>query len=1013
MISIPRSEDDYRTELIKEINARLPRPYKAHNSKTITLDKNDLRVAVLKALKREFDIVILDEAFVSDREINPDRIEFAVETKPLGSTFTGISQAEDAFTAFPNLIITYATNFGNKLYKREKNNPEIRLKTQAKTLARKYVQIAEYIASDVKKIKDVEPTHKEVSEKGIIATLTDCMDRIQSQMTELPIENKSDLATRTLVMWKKYNEDDVDVSTLEFNVKRAASYIIVDQLMFYNLLQKKTTKYRLPPLEPINGNEDNPKMFSTKYIERAISDTGDYLPIFGIDMFELLPKSKNVIKAINDVIVKISDLEIETQSSDFIGKIFHSMIPSEIRKSLAAYYTGSAPAKLLALLTIKKETDIVCDLACGSGTLLIESYHVLYDLYKIKNPDWRDEKIHKQIIESQIYGNDITLFASHLAAMNLASQYLNGEITKINITSTDGLQITPRHSYSTIMDFVKSTEVQTVSMDGTIRSIAYPFVNCVIMNPPFSRQKGMHPELLENIRKTVLQWFPEKKDQKKYIDKNMGLHGYFLIHADHMLKKGGRIAMVLPTSTFTTDYTKKLLEFLHDRTYSIDYVIEILSKRSAFSEDATFKEYLVVFKKGYLKNESNTKVISIFNEFTLDDIDEIINVIMEKKEKSDLVTVKSVKSNELYGSSNWTVFFVKRERFEFIDSNKLESYQNNISSLKISGGYNGAYSDFLMLPNKEWIITRMNEATFRLDHITIPEGDAQRSCQIPSKYLVSAIRKSSDANAFKTKPNCYVLNLPYQLPKDLLDFQRKYIYWSENQLDAIWEDARKKGHKRVPIVKRLTKKKNNKGEILIDKTPWFSHAHKSGCDKKKGKLVYCKKGRPKNRRSFSHFSENAITINHGFGYIIKSKSPKFYASWMNSALFLYCKFQNHRIISLGYFEMMVSDFNTLKFPKYGAFTEDERKLLIKVWQSLADLPDDQVPFLPQQLGADLVIKTKKKKNPPSDQIIPHDRLPERVELDKAWLHALGVSDDKIDKKINGIYDWLKDYMETR
>ncbi|KKL83669.1 hypothetical protein LCGC14_1972400, partial [marine sediment metagenome] len=149
VISIPRSEDDYRTELIKEINARIPHPYKAYNSKTVTFEKDDPRVAVLKALKREFDVVILDEAFVSEREINPDRIEFVIETKPLDSTFTGISQAEDAYTAFPNLLITYATNFGNKLYKREKDSPEIHLKTQSKNLARKYVQIAEYIASDI------------------------------------------------------------------------------------------------------------------------------------------------------------------------------------------------------------------------------------------------------------------------------------------------------------------------------------------------------------------------------------------------------------------------------------------------------------------------------------------------------------------------------------------------------------------------------------------------------------------------------------------------------------------------------------------------------------------------------------------------------------------------------------------------------------------------------------------------------------------------------------------------
>ncbi len=1011
MIYIPRSEVDYRTELIKEINARLPRPYKAHNSKTVSFDKEDPRIKDLKAFKREFDVVIIDEGFVSDSEINPDRIEFAIETKPLGSKFSGISQAEDAFTAFPNLKITYATKFGTELYKRERDNPEIRLKTQSRTLGGKYIQMAEYIALDVKNFKEAKKFREEFSEEKIIATLTDCMVRIQSQMTELPQENESDLATRTLVMWKKY-DDDMDASKLEYNVKRAASYIIVDQLLFYNLLQKKTKKYHLPPLEPINGNEDNPKMFSTKYIERAISDTGDYLPIFGIDMFGLLPKSKNVIKAINDVILKIQGLKIEKKKSDFIGKIFHSMIPTEIRKSLAAYYTGSGPAKLLALLAIKKETDKVCDLACGSGTLLVESYHVLYDLYRGKYPDWTDEKIHKKIIETQIYGNDITLFASHLAAMNLASQYLDGELTKINITSIDGLQITPRHSFATIIDFVKFTEVDTVNMDGTIRSIVYPSVDCVIMNPPFSRQKGMHVELLNNLQKTILQWFPEKKDRKKYIDNKMGLHGYFLIHADHMLKKGGRIAMVLPASTFSTDYSSKLLEFLQDNVYAIEYVMEILSKRSAFSEDASFKEYMVIFRKGYLKNSSNTKIVSLLKEFKLEQVNDIFNCLA-KNEDSNKMTVKTVKTHDLYNSVKWTTFFGKKGDFSYLDSNKLESYKNNLSDLVINGGYNGAYSDFLMLPNREWSIKRINETTFLLNHITLPEGDAQRSCHIPSKYLVQAIRKSGDANSFTTKPNCYVLNLPYQLPKILLDFQRKYIYWSENQLDAKWKEDKKKGHKRVPIVKRLTKKRNKKGELVIDKTPWFSHAHKNGCNEKKGKLIYCKKGRPMNRRSFSPLAENTVTINHGFGYIVKSKSPRFYASWMNSALFLNSIFSNHRIISLGYYEMMVSDFDSVKFPKYDVFTTDDRKLLIESWESLAGLPDEQVPFLPQQLGADLVIRSKKKKNPQPDQIIHYNPLPERVELDKAWLQAIGVADDKIDECLDTVYSWLISYMKTR
>ena len=1020
MISVPRSEDDYRTELIKEINARLPHPYKAHNSKTITFDKNDPRVAVLKALKREFDIVILDEAFVSDREINPDRIEFAVETKPLDSTFTGISQAEDAFTAFPNLIITYATNFGNELYKRERDNPEIRLKTQVKTLARKYVQIAEYIASDVKKNKDVEPSRKEVSEERIIATLTDCMDRIQSQMTELHIENKSDLATRTLVMWKKYDEDDVDVSALEYNVKRAASYIIVDQLMFYNLLQKKTTKYHLPPLEPINGNEDNPKMFSTKYIERAISDTGDYLPIFGIDMFELLPKSKKVIKAINDVIVKISDLKIETQSSDFIGKIFHSMIPSEIRKSLAAYYTGSAPAKLLALLAIRKGTDKVCDLACGSGTLLIESYHVLHDLLKIDNPDWTDGRIHQQIIETQIYGNDITLFASHLAAMNLASQYLDGEITKINITATDGLQITPRHSYSTIMDFVKSTEVDAISMDGTTRSIVYPFVNCVIMNPPFSRQTDMTDSVLKNLTKAITEWFPSKNDKNKYIDKKMGLHGYFLIHSDHLIKKNGKIAMVLPSSTFTTDYTINLLRFFQEKKYGINYVIEILSKRSAFSEDATFKEFLVIFQKGVLTTQSQTHLVSINDEFSLNEVNELYNIIKNKK-KSDLLKIKTVKTQKLYDSTKWTELFTEETDFIFLNSQKLEKMSENTSDLHITRGFDATYSDYLMLPNKEWNIEKINATTFRLTHHTISKDDEQRECRIPASFLVRAIRWSQDANSFITSPTSYVLNLSYQLPRELDEFRRKYIYWAENELDTRWEQAQKKGHKRVSIVKKVTFKKNQKGERVVDQTPWFNHTYKHKCNEKKGNIFFLKKYRPTKRRSLSFYTDDIASVNHGLFYL-KDNCNKLFASWLVSTLYLVSLFKAQQIVSTNYYKMAIQDFNEVLFPKLSEFSikkgeslilTDEANDLITKWKALAEIPENDMPFLPQQLGADLVIKSKKKKDPPPDQVIPYDRLPERVELDKAWLRALGVPDDKIDKNINEIYDWLIDYMETR
>ena len=119
---------------------------------------------------------------------------------------------------------------------------------------------------------------------------------------------------------------------------------------------------------------------------KAIQITGDYKPIFDIDVLSILPENKMVINALNECIEKITALELSTNNTDFLGKIFHKMIPSEIRKRIAAYYTGSAPARLLAKLAIKNHDAKICDLACGSGTLLVEAYHVKRELYKKKFP---------------------------------------------------------------------------------------------------------------------------------------------------------------------------------------------------------------------------------------------------------------------------------------------------------------------------------------------------------------------------------------------------------------------------------------------------------------------------------------------------------------------------------------------------------------------------------------------------------------------------------------------------
>ena len=111
----------------------------------------------------------------------------------------------------------------------------------------------------------------------------------------------------------------------------------------------------------------------------------------------------------------------EAFSSDFLGSMFHNVIPLVVRKPLAAYYTNPAAAALLASLTIEKPNDSVADFACGSGTLLIAAYDRKAKLLNKKI----NQKDHEKFIGKQLTGIDVMAFAAHLAAVQLALNNLH------------------------------------------------------------------------------------------------------------------------------------------------------------------------------------------------------------------------------------------------------------------------------------------------------------------------------------------------------------------------------------------------------------------------------------------------------------------------------------------------------------------------------------------------------------------------------------------------------------
>lgn len=311
-----------------------------------------------------------------------------------------------------------------------------------------------------------------------------------------------------------------------------------------------------------------------------------------------------------------------------------------------------------------------------------------------------------------------------------------------------------------------------------------------------------------------------------------------------------------------------------------------------------------------------------------------------------------------------------------------------------------------------WNLVRLDENNFRLEHITVSENDDQRFCIIPSKYLVPAIRSSESANSFISQPNCYVLSLPPELPSELSKFRRNYITWAEKKIDEQWSRNRSEGHKRVSIVKKASMKINKQGQKVYDQTPWFHHARKNGCDTILGTNFMMCKYNLMTRKTFSIFSIKPTAVNHSI-HVIKSDRDKLIASWMASSLYALSLFMNQQVISKSYATIQIKDFDNVKFPKLAEFNEDERTELISKWETLAAVPNDDVPRFPQQIGMDKITKGKKVNGEiQPDTIEKYEPMKERVDLDNAWLKILGVSEKDIDKTRNEVYKWLIDYIET-
>jgi len=398
-------------------------------------------------------------------------------------------------------------------------------------------------------------------------------------------------------------------------MRQAATYLLVNQLLFYHVLSRVDASFHAVDEEKI-GKPADLAMYFEPVLKR------DYSSVFGFDVASRLPV--DATEVVKKVVMVVKALAPEKIRHDLLGKVFHELIPFQIRKAVAAFYTNNEAAELLAQLAIDKPDAKVIDLAVGSGTLLVAAYRRKRELLqKVKGTIELED--HKRFLEQDLTGVDIMPFAAHLAVVHLSLQALLYETEKVRVAVWDSTELKPgktipaiskelRTAYRrpTLDAFLKEKRIDekayikkgAVTMEGVGgEQISLEQADVVIMNPPFTRGRRL-PAGYKSLLNSRF------RNYKDFLLGEFGLYGYFILLADEFVREGGRIALVLPATLLRVQSMKAIREFLV-KNYQLEYIIAT-TERAAFSENAQFREILLVGRKKYgMQTTSHCRIITL------------------------------------------------------------------------------------------------------------------------------------------------------------------------------------------------------------------------------------------------------------------------------------------------------------------------------------------------------------------------------------------------------------------
>ncbi len=267
----------------------------------------------------------------------------------------------------------------------------------------------------------------------------------------------------------------------------------------------------------------------------------------------------------------------DTLSGSYLmGCLYTALIPKDMRSRYGVYYTPPALSKHLIHMTEQAGADwrqaTVLDPACGGGAFLAPVARRMLDSLKDLSPEARVEHL-----SFNLAGMEIDPFAAWLAQV-----FLEIVVREICPEVEDKLPKIVR-----VRDTLQDESIQTR-------------FDVVIGNPPYGRVR------LSKV---------DRGRFKRSLYGHANLYGLFTDQALSLVREGGYVAYVTPTSFLSGQYFKNLRKLLARKAPPVS--LDFIAARSNVFENVLQETMLAVYRCGEKRTRGMVQVLDVIDSAQL------------------------------------------------------------------------------------------------------------------------------------------------------------------------------------------------------------------------------------------------------------------------------------------------------------------------------------------------------------------------------------------------------------